>query len=482
MTKIHPLKSTLALFAAGALLVAGGCSDGTTLDAPSSNVQTFNESGRLLQAPVYGATVCADLNANDACDPDEPTTTSGADGRYVLPPFEGAASLEYRVLSRGGMTTNGDGDEIPGQDMAAVPGAKVMSMLTTLEAYTPKADRPALVAQLNALAGPGVTDYRTLDFVDTAVQPGLMLAVKTVEAVMATFSQIGVSSPLEQQLVLSDLGTTIAKAPVLTADTVRTALPALVSAAASTTVNTLTSPPNANLVVIDAAAFSTSMNTLVTALATAIPITPVKETPGLLQDVASSTLAPTQTLTQAVSLVRSLELASITLTTNSNPQTWSAAALPGTLTLATLPSSLQVTVAGSNSGADITYADVLLTLTISDNTTGRNIVLSIGGLSVGIANGGALTLSKGTQALAVSGRTSTGVVVNANVADTSWGTVSGGQVTFDLAALNNQLQLNGGRNLNTLASSGRYSISAKVSGPTNPPFVPMTRVLDLVIQ
>lgn len=484
MIKTHPVKSTLALLAAGALLVAGGCSDGTTLDAPPSNVQTFNESGRLLQAPVYGATVCADLNANDACDPGEPTTTSAADGRYTLPPFEGAASLDYRVLSRGGMTTNGDGDEVPGQDMAAVPGASVMSLLTTLEAYTPAAERPALVAQLNALAG-GV-DYRTLDFVDTAVQPGLMLAVKTVEAVMTTFSQVGVSSAQDQQQVLSDLGSTIAKAPApLTPETVRTALPTLVSAAATTTVTTLTSQPDANLVVPNPAAFSTAMATLTASVATAIPTVPVKETPELLQTVAITTAAPTQTVTQAVSLVRSIALDTITLTTNSNPQTWTAAALPGTLTLATLPSTLQVTVAGSNSGAEITYADVLLTMTISDNTAGRNgrnIVLSIDGLSAKIASGGALTLTKGTQALVATGKTSTGVVVTANVANTSWGSVSGNQVTFDLNALNAQLKIDGGRDLNTLASTGRYSISAKVSGPTNPPFVAMTRVLDLVIQ
>lgn len=481
MAKPHQVKSTLAMLAVGTLLVAGGCSDGTTLDAQPGGVTTFNESGRLLQAPVYDAIVCADLNANNACDPGEPTTTSGADGRYTLPAFEGANTLEYTVLSRGGFTLDGDGIEVPGQDMAALPGATVMSMLTTMEAYTPKADRPALVAQLNALAG-GV-DYRTLDFVDTEVQPGLMLAVKAVEAVIATFNQVGASSAQDQQQVLKDLGTTIANAPApLTPATVRTALPTLVSTAATTTVTALTAQPNANLVVSDPAAFSTAMGTLTTAVATAIPTVPVKETPSLIQTVTANTAAPTQTLTAQVTLVRSLALDQVTLTTNSIPQTWTAAGLPTTLTLSTLPSSLTATVKGTNSGAETTYSDIVLTLTISDNTpgrNGRNIVLSIGGLSAKIANGGALTLTKGTQALVVTGKTSTGVVVTANVADTSWGAVVGDQVTFNLDALNTLL---GGRDLNTLARSGKYSISAQLSGPSNPPFVPMTRVIDLVLN
>ena len=78
MAKSHQVKSALALFAAGTMLVAGGCSSGSNLDAPPGSVQTFSESGRLVQAPVKNAKVCADLNKNKICDPTEPFTQSDA--------------------------------------------------------------------------------------------------------------------------------------------------------------------------------------------------------------------------------------------------------------------------------------------------------------------------------------------------------------------------------------------------------------------
>lgn len=65
------------------------------------------------------------------------------------------------------------------------------------------------------------------------------------------------------------------------------------------------------------------------------------------------------------------------------------------------------------------------------------------------------------------------------MADTTWGTAGGATVTFNLNALNIQLQANGGRDLNTLAATGDYLISAEVTGA---PFVALIQSLKLTIQ
>lgn len=474
MAKSHQVKSTLALIATGTLLIAGGCSSGSSLDAPPGSVQTFNESGRLVQAPVKGAKVCADLNRNKICDPTEPFTQSDASGNFVLT-FDGATTQTYDLISEGGLTTNAAGQDVAARNMAAPPGAKVMSMLTTMEMLTPAgAQRDALVAQLNALAG--VADYRTLDFSSAAVPRELMLAVKTVEEVLGGFSSIGVSSWAQQQVVLTRLGVAIAAAPALTAANIDANLPTLVGTAAQSAFAFLNDP---NLAISSPAAFGNAMAAIATNVAGAIPAEATVTEAQIQAAVEAAATTAVNNLTSVVTSLVKIDLAGLTLTTNAGPQTWSAAALPTTLNLSSLPLSLSVTGSATNTtGVAKSFTDVLLKLTIADGTNGRNIILSIGGLTANVAIDGTLTLVKGSNPLHVEGRTASGTLIVFDMADTLWGSASGNSVSFSLGALNTQLQANGGRDLNTLAASGNYTITAEVTGA---PFVPLTRALALTI-
>lgn len=469
MAKPHQVKSTLAMLAVGTLLVAGGCSDGTSVDA-----QSFNESGRLLQAPVKGAKVCADLNANKICDPTEPFTQSDANGNFSLI-FDGAATLTYDLISEGGLTTNGAGQEVAARNMAAPPGASIMSMLTTMELLTPAGtQRDALVAQLNSLAG--VADYRTLDFAAAAVPRELMLAVKTVEEVLGGFSSIGVSNWDQQQVVLTRLGATIAAAPALTGANIDASLPGLVGTAAQSAFAFLNDP---NLAISSPTAFGDAMAAIATNVAGAIPAgaTVTEETIQAAVEAAAGTAV--NNLTTVVTSLVKIDLASLTLTTNAGAQSWDAAGLPTALNLSSLPVSVAVTGSATNTtGAAKSFTGVSLKLTIADGTNNRNIILSIGGLTANVAADGALTLTKGSNPLHVEGLTAAGTLVVFDMADTLWGSASGNSVSISLSALNAQLQANGGRDLNTLAASGNYTISAEVTGA---PFVPMTKVLALTI-
>ena len=66
-----PLISTLALL--------GGCFHDEEDEPPTVAV-----SGLVVDGPLQGATVCYDLNDNNACDTAEPTATTDANGRYSL--------------------------------------------------------------------------------------------------------------------------------------------------------------------------------------------------------------------------------------------------------------------------------------------------------------------------------------------------------------------------------------------------------------
>lgn len=469
MAKPHQVKSTLAMLAVGTLLVAGGCSDGSSNDA-----QTFNESGRLLQAPVKGAKVCADFNKNKICDQTEPFTDSDASGNFVLS-FTGATTQTYDLLSEGGLTTNGAGQDVAARTMLAPAGAQIMSMLTTMEMLTPAGtQRDAVVAQLNSLAG--VADYRTLDFASAAVPRELMLAVKTVEEVLGGFNSIGVSSWDQQQVVLTQLGGTIAAAPALTAANIDANLPALIGTAAQSAFAFLNDP---NLAITSPAAFGDAMAAIASNVAGAIPPGATVTETAIQAAVEAAAATAVNDLSAVVTSLVKLDLDSLTLTTNAGPQTWEAAALPTSLNLSSLPSSVSVTAAASNTtGAAKSFTNVLLKLTIADGTNGRNIMLSIGGLTANVAIDGTLTLTKGSNPLHVEGLTASGTLIVFDMANTLWGTASGSTVTFDLTALNSQLQANGGRDLNTLVAAGNYTITAEVTGA---PFVPLTRALALTI-
>ena len=472
MAKSHQVKSALALFAAGTMLVAGGCSSGSNLDAPPGSVQTFSESGRLLQPPVSGATVCLDLNCNSVCDIDVDAFAphgSNSEGFFEFSGNYQQAQCTPILLSEGGTIINSTGNPVAARNMSAPAGALVVSMLTTLQMATPPEKQAALVAQLNALAG-GV-DYWTVDFFANPVPRELMVAVKTVEALVDGFASLGAGSAAQQQTILEHLGANLAAPPALTAE----ALPARVNTGAQNAFAFLNSP---TLQVASVPVLGEAMGNIALSVLEAIPAGPNMSELEILTAVENAAQTAVDNLATVVTSWVKLDLASVTLTTNGVGQTWTAATLPTGLTLNALPSSLAVTAAATNTTeAAQVFDNVKVKLTVAQAT--RNIVLSIDGLTASVAADGTLTLTKGADPLVVRGLTSNGTQVLFNMADTTWGTASGATVTFDLNALNTQLRDNGGRDLNTLAASGDYLISAEVTGA---PFVALTKALKLTIQ
>lgn len=85
MNRITPL---LAAMCVSSALV--GCSN-TNNDNASASTETGSESlsGKVADGYLAGATVCLDLNDNQECDADEPSTTSTSGGAYTL---EGATA------------------------------------------------------------------------------------------------------------------------------------------------------------------------------------------------------------------------------------------------------------------------------------------------------------------------------------------------------------------------------------------------------
>ncbi len=61
---------------------ANSVTDGT--ESPSSGDSAATISGRVADGYIQGAIVCADLNENDSCDTDEPSTVTGDGGTYNL--------------------------------------------------------------------------------------------------------------------------------------------------------------------------------------------------------------------------------------------------------------------------------------------------------------------------------------------------------------------------------------------------------------
>lgn len=81
---LRPVPTAVALLIASALSACGG-GDGPGDETPPAPA-TLNLSGQVVRSgPVKNAVVCLDLNANAACDADEPASAkTGADGAYAI--------------------------------------------------------------------------------------------------------------------------------------------------------------------------------------------------------------------------------------------------------------------------------------------------------------------------------------------------------------------------------------------------------------
>jgi len=100
--------STLSLLL-GTLVACGGGGGSSSSSAPAGPTTL---SGKVIDGYIIGAKVCLDVNSNNKCDADEPTTTSIDGGAYSLPPYAGSIA-GLRVIAEVGPTAIDMDDGLP---------------------------------------------------------------------------------------------------------------------------------------------------------------------------------------------------------------------------------------------------------------------------------------------------------------------------------------------------------------------------------
>ena len=81
-------------------------SDGALTDSRAISITVSNAfEGRVVDAPISGASVFVDLNGNNEPDESEPSGTTDANGFFNVDTFTPTAGLAAKVISKGGTDT-----------------------------------------------------------------------------------------------------------------------------------------------------------------------------------------------------------------------------------------------------------------------------------------------------------------------------------------------------------------------------------------
>ncbi len=119
-----------------------GAYDGTVTITQDVSITVTNAvEGRVVDAPLYNATVCLDTNEDSECSSDEANVSSDSQGYYALAETEAQSGFELRVLSIGGtdILTNKELPSLaliaevpadPSQAVAVTPLSTVVSVAT----------------------------------------------------------------------------------------------------------------------------------------------------------------------------------------------------------------------------------------------------------------------------------------------------------------------------------------------------------------
>lgn len=121
----------------GFLAACGGGGGGSSA-TPTATPVTL--SGKVIDGYITGATVCLDLNSNNTCDAGEPSTTSGANGSYTLPPYTGNIAGLQVIAVVGPTAVDADTGVIGAGNgyslMAPAAASQTVTPLTTLVSTT----------------------------------------------------------------------------------------------------------------------------------------------------------------------------------------------------------------------------------------------------------------------------------------------------------------------------------------------------------
>lgn len=121
--------SMLSLFI-GSLVACGGGGGSSSSSTPPAPVTL---SGKVIDGYISGAIVCLDVNSNNKCDKDEPTTTSTAGGAYTLPAYTGSIA-GLRVIAEVGADAI---DEDDGQKVGAGNTYSLLAPAAASKTVTP---------------------------------------------------------------------------------------------------------------------------------------------------------------------------------------------------------------------------------------------------------------------------------------------------------------------------------------------------------
>lgn len=188
------IKNTLLATVLCSTVTLVGCGSSSSGGGSSTLVD-----GDVIQGPVSGATVFADLDGDSVLDAGEASTTTASDGSFddlVIPDGYG----DYVLVSLGGTDTTTDEPALP---MRAPAGAERITPITTLVASVPAGDaRDALIADLDELAGDG-NSYDSDP--STGAAADFVSLVKSVEQVLYAMEEIGVTDVADKLVIFEEI-------------------------------------------------------------------------------------------------------------------------------------------------------------------------------------------------------------------------------------------------------------------------------------
>ncbi|MDA8702708.1 cadherin repeat domain-containing protein [Pseudomonadales bacterium] len=132
-------------------------SDGTLTDTQSISITVSDAfEGRVVDAPISGASVFVDLNGNNEQDEGEPSGTTDANGFFSVDTFTPTAGTAAKVISKGGTDTK-TGKALPDLALISdVPADLTKSAnVTPLTTVVASVDTPA--AKAAVLTAMGIT-------------------------------------------------------------------------------------------------------------------------------------------------------------------------------------------------------------------------------------------------------------------------------------------------------------------------------------